>query len=81
METLEDFAGTLHPHAALEALHPHVALEALTSEAAHTEHVPVAYSMAEDHPAWEHVPVAVTLAEVTQAEGTLVEVTSEAADS
>ena len=35
-ETLEDFAGTLHPHAALEALHPHAALEALTSEAAHT---------------------------------------------
>ena len=81
METLEDIAGTLHPHAALEALHPHAALEALTSEAAHTEHVPVADSMAEDHPAWEHAPVAVTLAEVTQAEGTLVEVTSEAADS
>ena len=81
METLEDIAGTLHPHAALEALHPHAALEALTSEAAHTEHVLVADSMAEDHPAWEHVPVAITLAEVTLVEVTLAEVTSEAADS
>ena len=75
METLEDIAEALHPHAALEALHPHAVLGAHTPEAAHTEHVPVADSMAEDHPAWEHAPVAVTLAEVTQAEGT-----SEAAD-
>ena len=91
METLEDIAATLHPHAALGALHPHVALEARTLEAAHTEHVPVADSMAEDRPAWEHAPVADTLAEVTPVvvtpvvvtlvEVTLVEVTSEAADS
>ena len=81
-----ELAGTLHPHAALEALHPHAALEALTSEAAHTEHVLVADSMAEDHPAWEHAPVEVTLVEVTLAEVTLVavtlaEITSEAADN